>query len=267
MADQPTHAQSDKTRTIGFAMIGDGRMGQRISELAPGLGFKRKLLLGKDNNAGAEGITESSFKAVDVAIDFSHADVLMSHAEAVLKTGTPLVIGTTGWLDQQQQAAMESLIKKYDGRVIYGSNFSLGVQLFMQLAREAGRLMGSADGFDAALHEVHHTGKADAPSGTAITLAKQFLSGAGQKAEPIYGVPERGTVDATQFRISSQRLGDVFGEHQLRINSDWDDIELTHRARSRDGFAGGALKTARWLMQQPSGFYFVEDKVSDILAG
>jgi 4-hydroxy-tetrahydrodipicolinate reductase len=267
MADQPTSSKTDIYPMLEFAMIGDGRMGQRISELAPELRFDRKLLLGKENNAKAEGITKSSFKNVDVAIDFSQADVLMSHAEAVLKTGTPLVIGTTGWLDGQQQAAMESLIKKYDGRVVYGSNFSLGVQLFMKLAREAGRLMGNADGFDAAVHEVHHTRKADAPSGTAITLANQFLDGAGKQNKTAYGVPERGKVDGKRFRISSQRLGDVFGEHQLRINSDWDDIELTHRARSRDGFAGGALKTARWLIQQPSGFYFVEDKVSDILAG
>lgn len=257
----------EKAELLRFAMIGDGRMGQRISELAPTLDFERTLLLGKENNANASGITEKNFEGVDVAIDFSHADVLMSHAKAVLKTGTPLVIGTTGWLDTQQQAAMESLIKKYDGRVVYGSNFSLGVQLFMKLAREAGRLMGNAGGFDAALHEVHHTRKADAPSGTAITLAKQFLSGAGKEAETAYGVPERGAVDDKAFRISSQRLGDVFGEHQLRINSDWDDIELTHRARSRDGFAGGALKSARWLLQQPAGFYLVEEKVSDILAG
>lgn len=258
---------ADFSSPIPFAMIGDGRMGQRISELAPQLGFERRLLLGKENNAGAAGITESHFRNVKVAIDFSHADVLMTHAEAVLKTGTPLVIGTTGWLDPQQQATMESFIKTYDGRVVYGSNFSLGVQLFMKLAREAGRLLGHAEDFDAALHEVHHTRKADAPSGTAITLANQFLAGAKRKTETTYGVPQRGVADTERFRISSQRLGDVFGEHQLRFNSAWDDIELTHRARSRDGFAGGALKTARWLLHQPAGFYFVEEKVSDILAG
>ncbi|MFW6347448.1 MAG: 4-hydroxy-tetrahydrodipicolinate reductase [Cyclonatronaceae bacterium] len=251
---------------LPFAMIGDGRMGQRISELSAGLGFECRLLLGRENNANASGITEERFSGIEAAIDFSHADVVLSHAEAVLKTGTPLVIGTTGWLGEQQQAAMASLIKTYDGRVVYGSNFSLGVQLFMKLAREAGRLMGHAEGFDAALHEVHHTRKADAPSGTAITLAKQFLAGAGKPEKTRYGVPERGTADTDAFRISSQRLGDVFGEHQLRINSEWDDIELTHRARSRDGFAAGALKTARWLVNQPAGFYFVEDEVGAILA-
>lgn len=252
---------------LPFAMIGDGRMGQRISELSAELGFSCRLMLGQENNANASGITEKSFAEVEAAIDFSHADAVISHAEAVLKTGTPLVIGTTGWLDKQQQAAMNAIIKKYDGRVAYGSNFSLGVQLFMKLAREAGRLMGSAEGFDAALHEVHHTRKADAPSGTAITLAKEFLAGAGKPEDTAYGVPERGTADRSAFRISSQRLGEVFGEHQLRINSDWDDIELTHRARSRDGFAAGALKTARWLVHQPTGFYLVEDHVGAILAG
>lgn len=249
-----------------LAMIGNGRMGTRITGLAPQHGFETSLVLGEHNNVKGDGISASSFSGVDAAIDFTHPNAAMTHIRRVLQTGTPLVVGTTGWLTEANRETIERLIKTYDGRLVYGSNFSLGVQLFMKLAREAGRLLGNAPGFDASLHEVHHTGKADAPSGTAITTAGQFLAGAGKKRQTSYGVPERGLPDTDSFRISSQRLGDVFGEHQLRIQSEWDDIALSHRALSRDGFAAGALKTAAWLTKQEPGFYLIENVVEEVLS-
>ncbi len=250
-----------------LAMIGNGRMGTRITGLAGDHGFETSLVLGEHNNVKGDGITPSSFSGIDAAIDFTHPNAAMTHIHRVLETGTPLVVGTTGWLTDANRETVEKLIAKHDGRLVYGSNFSLGVQLFMKLAREAGRLLGNAPGFDASLHEVHHTGKADAPSGTAITMAEQFLTGAGKKRNTSYGTPERGLPDTDSFRITSQRLGGVFGEHELRVNSDWDDITLSHKALSRDGFAAGALKTADWLINQKPGFYLIENVVEEVLSG
>jgi len=253
-------------QTINLATIGDGRMGRRIAELAASNGFTTVLTLGEKNNVKGSGITESSFSGVDVAIDFTHPNAAITHINRVLETGTPLVMGTTGWLTEANRLTVEKLIDRHDGRLVYGSNFSLGVQLFMKLARAAGETFGKAAGFDASLHEVHHTGKADAPSGTAITTAEQFLAGAGRDNKTTYGIPERGKIDTEAFGITSQRLGDVFGEHELRINSPWDDITLSHKALSRDGFAVGALKTASWLLNQKPGFYLIEDVVEEVLS-
>lgn len=250
-----------------LALIGDGRMGTRLRELAPSHGFETVLQLGEANNARGAGITAENFAGAEVAIDFTHPATAVTHIRRTLELGVPLVVGTTGWLTESNKAEIEALVLQFDGRLLYGSNFSLGVQLFMKLAREAGRLLGNAPGFDAALHEVHHTGKADAPSGTAITLAQQYLIGAGRSpGDHSYGIPERGLADTAKLRVSAQRLGGVFGEHSLRINSEWDDIELIHRALNRDGFAAGALRAAAWLAdQQQPGFFLIEDVVEVIL--
>ncbi len=250
---------------LKLVMIGDGNMGRRISGLADSHGFTLHKQLGLENNRNGAGITQEIFEEADVAIDFTHPDVMPTHIRCVLELGTPLVVGTTGWLNEENRKEVTALTEKHGGRLLYGSNFSLGVQLFIKLARQAGQLMGSSGLFDANLHEVHHTGKADAPSGTAITLAEQYLAGSGKQKPLRYGIPERGKADTSALRVTSQRLGGVYGEHQLRLHSEWDDIELTHRARSRDGFAAGALKAASWLVRQPAGFYLIEDVVEDVL--
>jgi 4-hydroxy-tetrahydrodipicolinate reductase len=125
-------------------------------------------------------------------------------------------------------------------------------------------LFGSSNLVDEALNEVHHTLKADDPSGTAYTRAQQCWERAGQERKIDYGVPEEGRVDSDHLYVTSQRLGSGFGEHQLRLNSYFDDIELTHRARSRDAFASGALQAARWIIKQKPGFYRIEDVVAEV---
>ncbi len=251
--------------SLRFVMIGDGNMGRRITGIAADHGFTLHKQLGEDNNRNGSGITRELASEVDVAIDFTHPDAAMTHIRRAMEAGLPLVMGTTGWLNSETEKEVTGLVEKFDGKLLYGSNFSLGVQLFMKLAEQAGRLLGNAGIFDVSLHEVHHTGKADAPSGTAVTLAEQFNKGLRKPFEPSYGIPDRGLADATKLRITSQRLGGVFGDHQLRLNSEWDDIELTHRARSRDGFAAGALKAAAWLINQKPGFYRIENVVEDVL--
>jgi len=247
---------------MNIAIIGYGKMGHRLEELAADYELNTVLILDKHNNADGEGITPSAFEQIDAAIDFSHPGAFKQNFKKLLKVQVPLVIGTTGWLQIYDDVA--DMCKTNNTPVLYGSNFSLGVQLFGKLIRRAGELFGSGKLFDATLNEVHHTQKADAPSGTAITLAEAWLSGASENGGYRFGIPENERIDAGTFHITSQRLGSVFGEHQLRINSEFDDIEITHRARSRNAFAAGALKAVSWIVRQEPGFYRLEEVVEQI---
>jgi len=249
---------------LNLAIIGDGKMGQRIKELAPSFGMRPVLVLGADENKGGSAITPERFKGIDVAIDFTHPDSVRTHIKKVAQLGIPIIVGTTGWYDDSNW--VETIAEKYRARIVYGSNFSLGVQLYIKLAKKAGELFGRTTIFDTSIHEVHHTSKIDAPSGTAITIGNEWLKGAEKPKEYVFGIQEKGTVDKEKLRITSQRTGSVFGDHSIRINSEWDDIELTHRARSRNGFVAGALKTAVWIVDQKEhGFHLIENIVEEVL--
>jgi 4-hydroxy-tetrahydrodipicolinate reductase len=177
-----------------LAIIGDGKMGRRIHELAAGFGFEVKLQLGIENNKNGAGITQDNFKDVDAAIDFSHPGVVKNHISAVAALGVPLVVGTTGWLDDPDW--VESVVKEHDAKIVYGSNFSLGVQLFIKLTQQAAALYGNSADFDVSLHEIHHTEKADAPSGTALTLAQKWIAHSGKAKKHFIWRPQKGRAQA-----------------------------------------------------------------------
>ncbi|MEX0686281.1 MAG: 4-hydroxy-tetrahydrodipicolinate reductase [Balneolales bacterium] len=246
-----------------IALLGYGNMGQRIHALAEENGYIVPIILTDENNVNGNGIIPSEFEEIDVAIDFSHPDVVAIHMQKLLELGTPLVIGTTGW--PIDPVALNATCKEHHGQVIYGSNFSLGVQLFIKLIARAGELFGKGDFFDVVLNETHHTKKVDAPSGTALTMADVWLKASGSKKETVFQLPNKHAIDTENLLITSQRLGSVFGDHQLRINSPYDEIELTHRARSRDAFAAGAIKAAEWLIEQKDGFYLIEDVIEEVM--
>ncbi len=247
---------------MNIALIGYGRMGQRIEALAsPDYGHV-VLKLNEHNNERGAGITQAAFEYIDIAIDFSHPSVVGSNLRRVIATSTPVVVGTTGWLHEAD--AINDLVMHHGVAVLYGSNFSLGVQRFLKLVERAGELYGSDPDVQATVHEVHHTGKADAPSGTAITTGERWLSGAGRAGKPEYGIPERGPVDPNALVITSQRVGDVTGEHTLRLRTPFDDVTIRHEARSRDAFAIGALKASKWLLAQTAGLYYLEQVIEQI---
>ena len=252
---------------MNIGIVGYGKMGQRIHSLSESQGCNVKFTLDIEDNPKGEGLTQERAQEVEAIIDFSSADEMPYTLERALKYKIPMVIGTTGWLDNAQQ--MDSLCKESDTPILYGTNFSLGVQLFAKLIYQAGKLFGKNSNFHSTLHEVHHTEKADAPSGTALTLANQFLGGAdlADSKEVKTDLPSSEKVDPDALYITSQRLGSVFGEHQLRLNSPFDDIEVTHKARSRDAFAAGALQASHWTVKQDPGFYLLEDVIEEIAAG
>lgn len=219
-----------------LALIGYGKMGTLLEELAPEHGFEVALRLDGSSNAGGAGITEEAFRSgggIDVAVEFSVAGVVAENAERLAALGVSHVVGTTGWLDDlpRVRAAVERSSARGAG-LLHGANFSLGVQVFYRLAEAAARLLSADSGYEAWLWEIHHSKKKDAPSGT-LKEIRRVMEGAGWN---------RG------IDVASNRAGAVPGTHQIGFDSEADTILLEHRARSRAGFAHGALRAARWMV-------------------
>ena len=248
---------------LKIALLGYGKMGRRIHELAERFDVEVALRVDPSADDAVPEIQPEQLALCDVAIDFSHPEATPGHLQSLLNLSVPAVIGTTGWFESLE--TVKKQVQQEKGKILYGSNFSLGVQLFNKLVARAGELFGPSEQFDAGLHELHHTEKADAPSGTGRTLTETWLAHAGSGKKPHYGIPEKGKPDSDQFYVTSQRIGSIFGEHHLKIISEFDDIEISHKARSRDGFAAGALRAALWLHQQKQGFFLIEDVIEEIV--
>jgi 4-hydroxy-tetrahydrodipicolinate reductase len=213
-----------------LALIGYGRMGRLVEQLAPGHGFEVALRLDQSSNAGGAGITAESFRGIDAAIDFSAAAAVPANAERIAALGVPLVVGTTGW--QSEMPRVREAVERHGAGLLHGANFSVGVQVFYRLAEAAARLLADEADYDAWAYEIHHKMKKDAPSGTLLQIVK--VMEAGGYSRPI--------------DVASNRAGAIPGTHQIGFDSEADTILLEHRARNRAGFAHGALRAARWML-------------------
>ena len=216
-----------------IALIGYGRMGKTIERIAEGRGHSIVYI----NNDGNLNIEQA--KLADVAIEFTQPDSAAGNITKLLTSGIPVVSGTTGWLDAK--AEIDNVAFSQSIGFIYASNFSLGVNLFFAFNEKLASIMNEYRDYQPRIHEIHHTGKKDEPSGTAITAAESIL-----KAYP--GL-ERWTIDSKLkgLNISSERKDPYFGTHIVSYDSPIDTIELKHEAHSRDGFALGAVIAAEWL--------------------
>jgi 4-hydroxy-tetrahydrodipicolinate reductase len=197
----------------------------------------------------------------DVVIDFSQPDAVEKNSSLVLSTKLPLVIGTTGWEKSRDQ--IRSAVEQSGVGCVYASNFSIGVNLFLQIAKYAAALYDSA-GYDAYITEAHHRMKKDSPSGTALRLAEEVLSAMKSKSKIVSELEQGSAIAGDVLHVSSIRSGSIPGTHTLGFESAEDSIEITHRARSRRGFAVGAVKAAEWIVGK-KGFYRFEEHVSEIL--
>ncbi len=215
-----------------LALVGYGRMGRLVEELAPAHGFEVALRLDEFNNQAAAGITRENFDGIDVAIDFSIPDAVADNAVRIAGLGVPLAIGTTGWLDQLDR--VRAVVERHGGAVVYGANFSIGVNAFYRVVGAAARAFAAQGDYDAFLYEAHHKYKKDAPSGTALRLLDV--------------VQEAGY--ARSVDVATQRSGQFPGIHEIGFDSAADTIRVSHTARNREGFASGSLKAARWIMGQ-----------------
>jgi 4-hydroxy-tetrahydrodipicolinate reductase len=231
-----------------LALVGHGRMGKLVEQLAPEHGFEVALRLDGSSNAGGSGITAESLQGTDVAIDFSQPAAVPENAERIAALGVPLVIGTTGWTSELPR--VREAVERHGGGLLYGANFSVGVQVFYRLAEAAARLLTRETAYDAWAYEIHHKMKKDAPSGTLLQL-KKVMEAAG------YGRP---------IDVASNRAGAIPGTHQIGFDSEADTILLEHRARSRTGFAHGALRAARWMIGR-RGFYEFSQVWEEIVKG
>ena len=239
-----------------IALLGYGKMGQIIERFALERGHEVVLKITADNRGE---LTSSNLSKADVAIDFSAPDAAISNIYACFDANVPVVVGTTGWYGQLQQVKDDCLSR--NNSLLYGSNFSIGVNLFFHINQVMARLMNDFPAYDVQVEEIHHTQKLDAPSGTAMTIAEGIIDNLERKQEwvnELEGTPYDEVLTPEQLLIASQRVDQVPGTHTVVYSSEVDDIELKHTAHSRAGFALGAVVAAEWL-QHKQGFYNIAD--------
>lgn len=218
-----------------LALVGYGKMGRLLHQLAPEYGFAVKLTLDADADLG-----KTDFSGIDAAIEFTEPGAAAGNLKALAAAGVPTVCGTTGWLERLEEVA--AAYREAGGTLVYGANFSIGVQLFARICAEAARLFAAHADYEAWAWEMHHSAKKDAPSGTLLMLVERM----------------RAAGYAAKVDVSSSRAGRVPGTHEIGFDAAADTITLRHTARSREGFARGALFAAQWLAGRRGVFEFSE---------
>jgi 4-hydroxy-tetrahydrodipicolinate reductase len=236
-------------------------MGHEIEAvlLARGHGIVARI----DEKPGLGDATTPSkehLREADVAIEFSLSEGVKKNAAIYAEAGLAAVVGTTGW--KKDEAEVRGLVEKAGSGYVRGSNFSIGAHIFFALAEEAARLINPFPNYDVMLHEIHHNQKKDSPSGTALTAGERILKGLDRKTKIVTERLDR-QILPEEIHIASVRGGTVPGTHTLVLDSLADSIEVTHTARSRNGFALGAVLAAEWIIGK-KGFYTVEDFITEI---
>ena len=224
-------------------VLGHGKTGKLVAQVAAERGHSVHVLDAKEN-PGAMALTPPFVAGFDVVIDFTAPEAVVQNMRACLATGAKMVIGTTGWYAKLPD--MRGLAERKEAGLLYGTNFSIGVQVMLQLAAKMGELLKDS-GYKFSIEETHHTSKLDSPSGTALTLA-----GAVKKA-----------IGAGDVPVTAHREGDAAGLHVLTAASQADRLILTHESFSRRGFAEGAVRAAEWLSTR-TGCYDFQDVYTKI---
>jgi 4-hydroxy-tetrahydrodipicolinate reductase len=219
-----------------IAIVGYGKMGRMIERFALERGHEIGLKLDEFNNANFEGITAANFAGVDVAIDFSVPVAAVQNMERISALGVNLVVGTTGWL--QQIDYVREVVAKAGTGLVWSPNYSVGVNAFFRIVKEAAKLLSGAPEYEAWAWEIHHSAKKDAPSGTLLKIVDEMRKSGYDR-----------TIDT-----GSNRAGTIAGTHEIGFDCAADTITLRHTARNREGFALGAVKAAEWVAGK-QGFY------------
>lgn len=234
-----------------IALIGNGAMGRLVAAEAKAAGDEVVLVVtSKDRDLKPDELAEKlrgddKVAALDVAIDFSVADAVLRNIEACSRARVPLVEGTTGW--KAHEATAKQIVNEHGAALVYGANFSIGVNLFYRIVERAAELFGAVQGYAPFIEEAHHMRKRDAPSGTALQLRELMAKHLGP-----------------DIPTASTRAGYIPGTHRVGFDSEGDQILLTHVARSRRGFASGALVAAHWIVGRTGVFEFA-DVIRDLV--
>jgi 4-hydroxy-tetrahydrodipicolinate reductase len=230
---------------MNLAIVGYGKMGKLIEQLAPEYGGAVKLRLDVDNNSKFEGMTPENFRGIDAAIEFSTPGSAIENIERLAHLKVNTVVGTTGWFEQIERP--RAAVERAGTGLVWSSNFSVGVQVFSQVVAEAARLMARQSEYGAWAWEIHHATKKDAPSGTLLSLVERMKKAGYDK----------------RIDTGSNRAGAHPGTHEIGFDSPADTITIRHTARSREGFARGALRAARWVVGK-KGFFDFRDIVNEL---
>ncbi len=224
----------------GLAIVGYGKMGKLIESLAPEYGFEVRLKLDIHNNANFEGITAENFRDIAAAIEFSIPAAVPENVRRISALGVNLVVGATGWLDHLEE--IRQSVESAKTGLVWSPNFSIGMQAFFRIVAEAARLMSNEKLYESWAWEMHHSAKKDAPSGTLLKLVEE-MKRAGYRHK---------------IDVASNRAGANPGTHEIGFDSPADTITLRHTARSREGFARGALTAAQWVEGKQGFFEFAD---------
>jgi len=224
---------------MNILILGYGKMGKAIEEIAEERGH---TIAHKININNTQALKFIDSKEIDVAIEFSQPDAAFENIKYCITNNIPVLSGTTGWLDKKHE--LDELCIQNDGAFFYASNYSLGVNLFFRLNEILAKMMEQHPGYKTQLVEIHHTEKLDSPSGTAITLAEDIIKNLSSKKEWVNEPSEEENV----LPILSERKPDVPGTHIVKYFSDVDEIEIKHTAKSRTGFALGAVLVSEWIV-------------------
>jgi 4-hydroxy-tetrahydrodipicolinate reductase len=221
-----------------IAIIGNGKMGKAIAALAGERGHVIHTVINRVENPGGRALTPERLSGADVAVEFTRPDAAAGNLERLIELGIPTVTGTTGWIEELPR--LTTLVKQRGAALLHAANFSVGVHLFFQAARDLARRFRGRSDFTVSIHEEHHAAKVDAPSGTALQLQRQLWA-----EEP-----------GRRFPITSVRSGETPGTHTLTYEGAFETISLSHITRSRQVFAAGALAAAEWLPGHTGVFTF-----------
>jgi 4-hydroxy-tetrahydrodipicolinate reductase len=241
-----------------FALIGYGKMGKAIEQVIidQNKGDEIILRIGDDN---FHDLTIDNLKKADVAIEFTRPEAAVANINLCFRAGIPVVVGTTAWLDRLKE--VKKSCTEHNGGLFYAPNFSIGVNIFFEINRRLAAIMDSQPQYDVTIEEIHHTEKLDAPSGTAIRAAEVVMEKLSRKSKWALADPFHTRHEATSLLITAKREPQVPGTHIVTYSSDVDEIQVVHLAKTRRGFAEGAVMAARWMPGR-KGVFEMKDMLS-----
>ncbi|MCL1826988.1 MAG: 4-hydroxy-tetrahydrodipicolinate reductase [Candidatus Cloacimonetes bacterium] len=246
---------------ISVALVGFGKMGQMIKENLSFIGAQVGVIIDKNIPEYPKSFADIALLEVQVAIEFTHPEAAFENVRELLRRKIPVVTGTTGWFDRIDELKAE--FSEADHSLIYGANYSVGMNLLYDILRHSADAISKTDLYDVYGYEAHHRHKADAPSGTAKVLAETILDSFDTKTSVVYDIANH-SLKKDEFCFSSIRAGEIVGKHLVGFDSDFDEITLSHNAKNRKGFAMGAILAAQYAISH-KGFHDFKDIFSKVL--
>lgn len=237
-----------------LALLGSGRMGREVERLANAADHEIVVSLDSQTNPGGDALRDAIADA-DVVVDFTRPEAALRNIEDIAQAGLPMVVGTTGWYDKIDK--VREIVRAQGTGLVWAANFSIGAQALLRLVEHAAKFLDRFEEYDPYVVEHHHRGKRDAPSGTGLRLAEKIIASMSRKDQSLSGNPD-GQIPPRAVHVASVRAGEAFGQHKVGFDAAAESIELTHTARSREGFARGALYAAEWIRQRTGVFEFSE---------